>query len=107
MNTTVRETDGAKTEQFVAPAASVIEDADGYLLQVEMPGVNKEGLEISTEGSELTVTGRRSLPAIDRTFLHHEAPESGTRETQKDCRLVRSTSFHEAAGRKLRGLFRF
>jgi len=81
MNTTVRETDGAKTEQFVAPAASVIEDGDGYLLQVEMPGVNKEGLEISTEGSELTVTGRRSLAAIDRTLLHHECRRENFRRT--------------------------
>ena len=60
MNTAVRETN--QTEQFVAPAASVVEDGEGYLLQVEMPGVNKEGLEISTEGNELTITGRRSLP---------------------------------------------
>ena len=59
MNTTVRETDGRQTEQLIAPAASVIEEGDGYLLQVEMPGVNKEGLEISTEGNELTITGRR------------------------------------------------
>ena len=73
MNTTVRETDGAKTEQFVAPAASVIEDGDGYLLQVEMPGVNKEGLEISTEGNELTITGRRSLPTIEGAVIHHES----------------------------------
>ena len=71
MNTTVRET--AQTEQFVAPAAGVLENGDGYLLQVEMPGVNKEGLEISTEGNELIITGRRSLPTIDGTLVHHES----------------------------------
>ena len=71
MNTAVRETN--QTEQFVAPAASVVEDGEGYLLQVEMPGVNKEGLEISTEGNELTITGRRSLPTIEGTLLHQES----------------------------------
>jgi HSP20 family protein len=81
MNTTVRETDGRQTEQFVAPAASVIEDGDGYLLQVEMPGVNKEGLEISTEGNELTITGRRSLPTMDGTLLHHESRREDFRRT--------------------------
>ena len=81
MNTTVRETDGRHTEQFVAPAASVVEDGDGYLLQVEMPGVNKEGLEISSEGNELTITGRRSLPAIDGTILHHESRRENFRRT--------------------------
>jgi len=81
MNTTVRETEGPQTEQFVAPAASVIEEGDGYLLQVEMPGVNKEGLEISTEGNELTITGRRSLPAIDGALLHHESRRENFRRT--------------------------
>ncbi|PYK29630.1 MAG: heat-shock protein Hsp20 [Verrucomicrobia bacterium] len=73
MNTTVRETDGRQTEHFVAPAASVLENGDGYLLQVEMPGVNKEGLEISTEGNELTITGRRSLPTIEGAVIQHES----------------------------------
>jgi HSP20 family protein len=73
MNTTVRESDGRQTEQFVAPAASLIEEGDGYRLEVEMPGVNKEGLEISTESNELTIIGRRSLPTVDGTPLHQES----------------------------------
>jgi len=79
MNTTVRET--AQTEQFVAPAASVLESGDGYLLQLEMPGVNKEGLEISTEDNELTITGRRSLPTIDGKLIHHESRRENFRRT--------------------------
>ena len=79
MNTTVRET--SQTEHFVAPTASVLEHGDGYQLQVEMPGVNKEGLEISTEGNELTITGRRSLPAIDGTLIHHESRREDFRRT--------------------------
>lgn len=71
MNTTVREM--TKAEQFVAPASSVLEEGDGYLLQVEMPGVNREGLEISTENNELTVIGRRSLPTVEGTVLHRES----------------------------------
>jgi HSP20 family protein len=81
MNTTVRETDGRQTEQFVAPAASVLENGDGYLLQVEMPGVTKEGLEISTEGNELTITGRRSLPTIEGAVIHHESRRENFRRS--------------------------
>ena len=79
MNTTVRETD--QTEQFAAPVASVVEHGDGYSLQVEMPGVNKEGLEISTQGNELTITGRRSLPTIEGTLIHHESRRENFRRT--------------------------
>jgi HSP20 family protein len=81
MNTIVRETDTRQTDQFVAPAASLMEDGEGYLLQVEMPGVNKEGLEISTEGNELTIIGRRSLPTIEGTLIHQESRREDFRRT--------------------------
>ena len=47
--------DRAQTEQFVAPPARVIETGDGYTLEVEMPGVNKDGLDISVGNNELTI----------------------------------------------------
>ena len=76
METLVRENrnaDQRRAEQFVAPVASVVEDGDAYLLKVEMPGVNKEGLEISVENNELTITGRRSLPQVEGTLIHRES----------------------------------
>lgn len=76
MNTLVREnreTEARQTEQFIAPMASVIEQNDGYTLRVEMPGVNKEGLELSIENNELTILGRRSLPTVDGTLIHRES----------------------------------
>ena len=84
MNTMVREnrdTERGQSEQFVAPTASVVEDADGYLLQVEMPGVNKKGLEISLEDNELTIIGRRSLPTVDGTLIHRESRQENFRRT--------------------------
>ena len=59
----------------------MVEDADGYVLQVEMPGVNKEDLEISLEDNELTITGRRSLPTIDGTLIHRESRRDNFRRT--------------------------
>ena len=76
MNTTVREnreTEARQGEQFIAPMASVMEENDGYTLWVEMPGVNKEGLELSIENNELTIIGHRSLPAVDGTLIHRES----------------------------------
>ena len=60
-------------EKFITPPTSVSETADGYLLELEMPGVNKDGLEISIENNELSITGRRSNPAIDGTLVHRES----------------------------------
>jgi HSP20 family protein len=85
MNTLVREnrdTDREQREQVITPMASVIEDdANGYVLQVEMPGVNREGLEISLEDNQLTIVGRRSLPTIDGTLVHREMRRENFRRT--------------------------
>ena len=84
MNTTVRENrngERVQGEQFVAPVSSVIEDGDGYTLQVEMPGVSKEGLEISVENNELTILGRRSLPTVEGTLVHRESRSNNFRRS--------------------------
>ena len=84
MNTLVRENrdaDRAQNEQFVAPSASVVEAGDGYTLEVEMPGVNKKGLEISIENNELTIRGRRSLPTVEGTLIHRESRPENYRRT--------------------------
>jgi HSP20 family protein len=83
MNTLIRQndSDSLQKEQFVAPSASVLEEGDGYVLQVEMPGVNKEGLEISIENNELTIIGRRSLPMVEGTLIHHESRRENYRRT--------------------------
>jgi len=80
MDTLVREnrseTAGSRqqdAEKFVSPVATVLENGDGYTLQVEMPGVNKEGLEMWVENNELTIVGRRALPSIAGTMIHRES----------------------------------
>src|SRR5205823_5261067 len=77
MNTLVREnrTDGERqaAEQFIAPPATVLENADGYTLEVEMPGVSKENLEMWVENNNLTILGRRSMRSVDGTLIHQES----------------------------------
>jgi len=88
MNSLTRETreaDRGQAEQFVMPPASVTEIADGYMLEIEMPGVKKDGLDISVENNELTVIGRRSLPAVEGTPIHRESrPEDFRRMFEID-----------------------
>ncbi len=78
MNTLVRENrssngDRQATEQFIAPVATVLENKDGYTLEVEMPGVSKENLEMWVENNELTILGRRSTTSVEGTPLHRES----------------------------------
>ena len=76
MNTLTRETresDRGQAEQFVTPPASLTEIGDGYTLEIDMPGVKKDGLEISVENNELTIVGRRSLPVVEGALIHRES----------------------------------
>lgn len=47
-------------QECVTPVVNIFETKDGYVLEAEMPGVNKSGLEITLEGNEITIMGRRS-----------------------------------------------
>ena len=38
-----------------------------------MPGVSKDGLEISIENNQLSIVGRRSNPAVEGTLVHRES----------------------------------
>jgi len=87
MNTLVRENHSSASngeraaEQFIAPAATVLENPDGYTLEVEMPGVSKENLEMWIENNELTILGRRSMPSVEGTLLHRESRRENFRRT--------------------------
>jgi len=90
MNTLVRENRSSNgerqaTEQFIAPVATVLENADGYTLEVEMPGVSKENLEMWVENNELTIQGRRAMPSVEGTLVHRESrPENFRRSFELD-----------------------
>ena len=51
------------------------------MLEIEMPSVKKDGLEISFENNELTIIGRSSLPAVEGTPIHHESRPENFRRT--------------------------
>lgn len=59
-------------EEYVAPDVNIFEAKDGYVLQAEMPGVNKDGLEIALEGTEITITGRRAPEKVNGEALFRE-----------------------------------
>ena len=42
------------------PPANIREEHDAYLLELEMPGVSKSGIEVTVENNELTIVGHRA-----------------------------------------------
>ena len=77
----------AMARRYVRPAASITETADGFVVHVEMPGVNRQGLEITFENGELTLVGHRVPAAAGHDGA--TAPEALYRESrQADFRRV-------------------
>jgi len=58
---------------FITPLANILETHDGYVLEAEMPGVSKEGLEITIENGELVIFGRRSPAPVKGREVYRES----------------------------------
>ena len=63
----------AQVIEYVSPEVNIFEEKDGYILEAEMPGVSKEGLEITLEGNEITIIGHRRLDPLGGTQLFRES----------------------------------
>ena len=50
---------------YLTPLVDIAETKDAYVLQAEMPGVSKSGLEVLLERNELTIVGHRNRPAVN------------------------------------------
>lgn len=61
------------TAEYVSPEVNIFETNDGYVLEAEMPGVNKEGLEITLEGTEINLVGHRQVDPLNGEALFAES----------------------------------
>ncbi len=67
-----RSTDAQPEREYVSPEVNIFETSDGYVLEAEMPGVSKEGLEIMLEGNEMTILGHRKSEVVTGEPLFRE-----------------------------------
>jgi HSP20 family protein len=64
---------------YVAPEVNIFESKDQYVLEAEMPGVNKEGLEITLQDNVLTIIGHRADQPIGGEPLYRESRKADYR----------------------------
>src|SRR5688500_12681172 len=70
-----------RAKNFVSPEMNIFESKDKYGLEAEMPGVDKEGLEITLEGNELTIMGHRSDEPLAGDVIYRESRLADYRRT--------------------------
>jgi len=64
--------DAGPERECVLPEVNIFETKDGYVVEAEMAGVTKEGLEITLEGNEVTLVGHREGEVVPGTALLRE-----------------------------------
>ncbi len=63
----------------VFPATNLYQTGDGYVLTAELPGVSPEDIQVSIEGTTLTIRGERRIGREDgETSAHRLERQSGT-----------------------------
>jgi HSP20 family protein len=67
------------SQPVVAPPVNIIETKDGYTLEAEIPGVSKDGVEISVEENQLTIVGRRPKADPNAQALYRESADTDYR----------------------------
>jgi HSP20 family protein len=58
---------------FISPQVNIFETKEGYLLEADLPGVNKDGLEVTLEGTTLTLVGHRPEEKVPADLLYRES----------------------------------
>ena len=66
-------TNNEQSAEFVSPEVNIFETRDGYVVEAEMPGVNKDGLEITLDGNEIAIVGHRHVEALSGNPLFRES----------------------------------
>ena len=66
-------TERTPQKEYVVPEVNIFETKDGYVLEAEMPGVSREGLNISLDNNELTLVGHRREETTGGETLFRES----------------------------------
>jgi len=59
--------------RYITPDVNIYENADDYVLEAELPGVNREGLDITVDANELTIVGHRATAEVPGDALYRES----------------------------------
>jgi len=66
---------------WILPPVNIYETKEAYLLEAEMPGVSKKGLEVTLENNELTIVGHRDTTPIKPEWVYRESKAAEFKRT--------------------------
>ena len=61
----------------VFPAVNIYDDGQTFLVRAELPGIDKDALEITARGDQLVIRGERKVQAADSPASYHRREREG------------------------------
>src|SRR5256885_9056355 len=71
----------ANERGYLVPQVNIVETKDSLLLEAEMPGVSKDGLEVLLEGNDLTIVGHRTHEFAGAQLVYRESHDRDFRRS--------------------------
>jgi HSP20 family protein len=68
-----------QTAPGVFPAVNIYDDGEAFLVRAEIPGADRDSLEITTRGNELTIRGERAVKTAEAAASYHRRERDGGR----------------------------
>jgi len=68
------QTTHVEEEEYLVPPVNICELDDEIVVEAEMPGVDKNRLEVTVNGDELQIIGRRGKEAGGANLVYQEIP---------------------------------
>ena len=76
---TLAGTQAASRAAGVYPHLNITEDEDNYYVRAELPGVDPEDIEITTQDNDLIINGERKIPPEgEKVSYHRREREAGS-----------------------------
>jgi HSP20 family protein len=63
----------------VFPPVNIYDDGESFLVRAEMPGVDKDSLEVTARGEQVTLRGERVVEPAGATASYHRREREGGR----------------------------
>ena len=65
--------EAARYGNYTTPAVNIRETKEAYILEAELPGVGKGGVDVTVENNELVIVGRRAVENPAGQPVHRES----------------------------------
>lgn len=91
----------ARPTRTIVPRVNIHQDEEGYTIQAEVPGVSKDGVEVTVEDGQLRIVGRRKEEETPGRTVYRE---SSSAEYRRVFDLDRSIDHSKVSAQIEQGL---